>query len=174
MLNDKEKTLLCRLISNELQCLTPHWNWGELSAVDFVFVFVCECGWNGTNLIITLDPKCAIVHAADRLHSYCEPSPFVPVNWKKLLDISIDVFFLIQLFVLSDGFIFQFGYAILINSLHCIQCDFRFLAHLKIRHYAQCYRCYIQRICYKINDIPHIVHIFLQANVPQLLHFAPY
>lgn len=46
--------------------------------------------------------------------------------------------------------------------------------HLEVGNNTKGDCCHIQRICYKIYHIPHVVNVFLQANIPKLLHLTPY
>jgi len=35
------------------------------------------------------------------------------------------------------------------------------------------HRDYVQRVRYEVDHVPHIVHVLLQAHVPQLFHLRP-
>lgn len=51
--------------------------------------------------------------------------------------------------------------------------DLLLLLHPEVSYDPECHRGYVQRVCYEVNHVPHIVHVLLQAHVPQLFHLRP-
>lgn len=47
------------------------------------------------------------------------------------------------------------------------------VTYLIVRHHSQCHGCDVQRVGNEVNDVPHVPHVLLQADIPQLLYLAP-
>lgn len=45
--------------------------------------------------------------------------------------------------------------------------------YLVVGYDAQSDGCDVQRVCDKVNHVPHVMYVLAQSHIPQLLHLAP-